>query len=59
MQIKYVIEERLPKGKCLVANEFVPAGTLIWQVNPDTTVSFSNQGELEEYWKDKSTEERE
>ncbi len=53
MQVKYVVKEIEGKGLGLVADEFIPKGTLVWSFEKAEKNIFKNKEEFENHIKNK------
>ncbi len=49
MLVKYSVQEIPGRGKGLVAEEFIPKGSKIWEFQPDRAKIFKSQDELESF----------
>ena len=49
MLVKYSVQEIPGRGKGLVAEEFIPKGTKIWEFQPERAKIFSNKDQLDSY----------
>ena len=58
MQVKFKIEERPGKGKCVIADQFIAKDAITWKLDAAPFKFFHSRQEPEDYLQDKSAEER-
>ena len=58
MLVKYSVQEIPGRGRGIVAEEFIPKGTKIWEFQPDRAIIFKTKDELDSYLKSCTPEEQ-